>query len=204
MKRVKGQNEFHALCIGQAVFHECQIAIFVMPVEFVADDRVTDVREVNPDLMFATGVRANLQQSKAPFRALETPLDPEFGGGLRAIGSNAVLDYDLAGFVLAERLVDNLVILRRPAVDDGPVFLGDFPRFPGLPEAAGELIGFCHQNQAAGFAVEPVDQVGDRVFAHMQPDATNQTGPGVGLGGMAHEPGRLVEHQQLIVFKNDI
>ena len=56
---VAGQDEPPALFVSEAALDQREVAVFVVPVQFVADDRVTEVSEMNPDLVFATGMRSN-------------------------------------------------------------------------------------------------------------------------------------------------
>lgn len=48
--------QFGALGVGQAVLRKGQIAVFVAAVEFIANNRMTEMGEVDADLMFASGV----------------------------------------------------------------------------------------------------------------------------------------------------
>ena len=64
MKRVVLKNQASALFIGQSVLDERQIHILVAAVKFVADDGVADMREVDADLVLATGARQNPKQGK--------------------------------------------------------------------------------------------------------------------------------------------
>ena len=84
--------------------------------------------------------------------------------GLRggAVGADAVFDGDDAGLVPAERGVNGPRLRRHMAVDDGEVF---FPHGAGFPDfgqlARGNRI-FGDEDEAGGFAVETMDQVGRR------------------------------------------
>jgi hypothetical protein len=51
------KNQFRALLRRQAVLDERHIYILVAAVKFVANDGMADVREVDADLMLATGMR---------------------------------------------------------------------------------------------------------------------------------------------------
>ena len=50
-----GQNEPRLLLRGQAIFDQRQIQVFIAAVQFVADDRMAEVGEVDTDLVFAAG-----------------------------------------------------------------------------------------------------------------------------------------------------
>ena len=78
--------------------------------------------------------------------------------GGRAIGTHAVLDGNNAALVLAERRVNQAVVVAHVAVDNGEVFFLDGAGFPDFAEFAGGLGIFGDEDDAAGFAVEAVDQ----------------------------------------------
>ena len=80
--------------------------------------------------------------------------------GGRAVGADTVLDGDAAALVLAERRVNQSVIVANMAVDDGEVFFLDGAGFPDFAEFAGGHGIFGDDDDAAGFAVEAVDQMG--------------------------------------------
>jgi hypothetical protein len=88
----------------------------------------------------------------------KSPLDPIFGLGGRAVGADAVLDGDAAAFVPAERRVNQAVAVADAAVNDGEVFLLDGAGFPDFAQLAGDFGIFGDEDDAAGFAVEAVDQ----------------------------------------------
>ena len=217
------QNEPGALCGGQTILDERQIQILVAAVEFVADDGMAKVGEVDADLVLATGAGDEAKQGKrgwsrlrcaSPRQGMEnggwshltsafaklrrdkptlspasgrerelsadvtrkfviphffiirevafrkSSLDPIFGLGGRAVGADAVLDGDAAAFVLAERRVNQPVVVADVAVDDGEVFLLDGAGFPDFAQLAGGFGIFGDDDNAAGFAVEAVDQMG--------------------------------------------
>ncbi len=77
----------------------------------------------------------------------------------RAVGPDAILDEDAAGFVPAERRVNDPLLRRNVAVDDGEIFLLDGAAFENFPQLAGDLGIFGDDDDAAGLAVEPVDQM---------------------------------------------
>ena len=85
-------------------------------------------------------------------------LDPEFGLGGRAIGADAILDGDAAVLVPAERRVNQAVAVAHVAVNDGKVFLLDGAGFPDFAQLAGGFGIFGDEDDAAGFAVEAVDE----------------------------------------------
>ena len=91
---------------------------------------------------------------------METPFDPKFGLGRRAVGPDAILDGNAAVFVLAEGRVNQSVVVTHVAVDDGEEFLLDSAGFEDFAEFAGGFGIFGDEDDAAGFAVEAVDEMG--------------------------------------------
>ena len=88
--------------------------------------------------------------------------DPIFGLGGRAAGTDAVFDGDMAVFVLAERGINQAVVVADVAVDDGEIFLLDGAGFPDFAEFAGGFGIFSDEDNAAGFPVEAIDEMGRR------------------------------------------
>ena len=62
MKGMVFKNQPGALRFGQTSLDEGQITILVAAVKFVADDGVAEMREVDADLMFATGLGNDSQK----------------------------------------------------------------------------------------------------------------------------------------------
>jgi len=76
-------REEEAFCEGggPAGADEFQVAVRRGPVDFVADDRVAGVGEVDPDLVGAAGERFGGDQGEPAFRALDPRQDAEAGVG---------------------------------------------------------------------------------------------------------------------------
>ena len=79
--------------------------------------------------------------------------------GGRAVGTHAVFDGDDAALVFAEGRVNQAVVVRHVAVDDGKVFFLDGAGFPDFSELTGQHGIFGDEDDPAGFAVEAVDQM---------------------------------------------
>lgn len=90
----------------------------------------------------------------------KSSFDPEFGLGGCAVGSDAVLDGNATALVLAERCINQAVVVADAAVDDGEVFFLDGAGFPDFAQFAGGFGIFGNEDDPAGFAVEAVDQAG--------------------------------------------
>ena len=85
-------------------------------------------------------------------------LDPIFGLGGRAVVTHAIFHCDDAALVLAERRVNQAVVVADAAVDDGQIFFLDGAGFPDFSEFAGGFGIFGDEDDAAGFPVEAIDQ----------------------------------------------
>ena len=59
------KNQFRMLLRRQAVLDERHIHLLVATVKFVADDGMAEMREMDADLMFATGAGNEAQQGKS-------------------------------------------------------------------------------------------------------------------------------------------
>ena len=76
MQSVVRQNEPGALVIGQPVFHEREIEIGIAAIDLIAHDGMAEVREVQADLMFAAGERANAKEREWQLSHLTPALSP--------------------------------------------------------------------------------------------------------------------------------
>ena len=204
VQRMAPQHQSPPLLRGHPVFHQGQVQVFVAAVELVADHRMPVVREVDADLMFAPGQRLHAQQSKIALRPHETALHLELRLCRRAVGPDAIFDRDFARFVPAERFVNQSIGHADMSLDDGEIFFLHGASFPDFSQRLRRRVGFGHQYNAAGFAVEAVDQVRPRVRRQMQPDPADQTGIGVAFRGMAHQVRRFVDDQQFGVFVDNL
>ena len=57
-----GEDELGALLGGEPVFDEGEVAVFVGAVDFIADDGVAGVGKMDADLVFAAGLRADVEE----------------------------------------------------------------------------------------------------------------------------------------------
>jgi len=96
-------------------------------------------------------------------RTIKSPLDPKFRPRRRAIGADAIFDGDDAAIIPAERRVNDPLLRRGVAVNNGQIFFLNGAAFEDFSELAGCFRIFCNQDNAAGFTVEPVDQMRLRV-----------------------------------------
>jgi hypothetical protein len=68
---VKWQTQRAAILFRQRTRNKPQIALFVMSVQLVADDRMADVREMDADLMLAAGLGNDVDDRERGAIALE-------------------------------------------------------------------------------------------------------------------------------------
>ena len=69
MQGVLRQDESRALFIGQPPVHEREVQVWIAAVNFITHDGMAKVREVDADLMFASGQWAQLEEGKGIFVA---------------------------------------------------------------------------------------------------------------------------------------
>src|SRR5689334_11172433 len=55
MQCLTRQDQFFRLFICHAIFHEGQVTIFISSIQFIPNNRMPDVPQMNADLMFAAG-----------------------------------------------------------------------------------------------------------------------------------------------------
>ena len=127
----------------------------------------------------------------------EFPQDFELCLGLGAVRADAILDCHLAMNVLAQWGLNQSARLADPPVNNGQVFLIYFSSLPKAPQASRGGRVFCQQSHAAGFAIEPVDELGMRIAAQLLARPADQAGKLIRLGRMTHQACRFINDQQL-------
>jgi hypothetical protein len=203
MQRVVFKNQCGALRIRQTTLDQGQIQILVAAVEFVADNRMANVRKVDAYLMFAAGARFDAEQSEIFHNARKFSFDPEFRLRQRAIRTHAIFDRNATGFISSQWRINDPLLRRDMAVDNGQIFLFDGAAFENFSHLARDFGIFCDDDHTAGFAVKPIHQMRLRGISQMQPHTANQTGHLAILRRMADKAGGLVDDQQVVVLEND-
>lgn len=154
----------HALELFRpAGFNEAKIELFVGPVDFVSDQGMSKVSEVDSDLVGAAGAR-NCPNDREFFVGFICPEEPFFdtqpGHRRGPAWMNDLLQPDGGMFVFAlarnRRLNCGLFPLR-PVRDKREIFLPDLAPLHCFPETAGGREILCDQNQPTGLAIEPID-----------------------------------------------
>jgi len=165
---------------------------------------MTQVCEVDSNLMFSSGARKNFEQAEFLLQAGEKPNHLKFSLSGGAVSANAILDRHDAVGIFPEGLVDQTAFPGDATMHDGKIFFSYRAAFPDFSQQPGRLGMFRQQNHPAGFAIQSIDQMNAGGPVAMQSDPADETGKLVTLRRMAHEAGRLVDHEQVCIFKNNV
>lgn len=203
MQGVGGENECGPLFGIEAAFHQRQIRILVTAINLVADDRVSCMRQMNADLVFAAGVRLDTEQAEWCVTLPEPAQYLEAGLCGSAVSTHTVPDRDAAAFILAQGRIDRAAIRVGMTMHDGEILFADPALCPDLAKFARGGVGFGHQCQAAGLAVQTVDEVWTCISAQMQSHTADEAGEFAILARVADQISRLVDHQQFVIFVDD-
>ena len=122
-------------------------------VDTIAGNGVTDVPEMNPDLVGSSGFRTTLQQAETAGGFEDLPCC--FGVARSVPGGDG--HFPALHRMATDRAGDNARIGTRPAAHDGEIGLlrGALGELPGEGSLGG--IRFGDENAAAGVLVQPVD-----------------------------------------------
>src|SRR5450432_539428 len=162
MQRVSRQEELTRQFFGPARLDKTKIELLVRPIEFVADDRMTEVREVNPDLVRPPGARDGPDDRKLISPVAwpnESFFNPKLRHGGRAFLVNRLFQPNGGRPMRAlprERRVHGRGFPGRPAAHDGEVFLRNELSLHGETEATRGGGVLRDQDEAARLAVESV------------------------------------------------
>jgi hypothetical protein len=213
---VVGEEEFFFEGGGPAGFDEFEVGGFVGTVDFVADDGVAVVGEVDADLVHAAGVRAGADEGEGFAAgmfgggAVEAGDDFDVGAGGLAVGMGDLFDPDGGGGDVgfaAEGLIDREGVGGWGTVDEGEVFFVDLAPLHGEREATGCFGVFGDEHEAGGFAVEAIDDgeagvVGDVVGEEIL-DAVEESGRVIGFAGVDEEMGGFIDDDVVGGFVDD-
>jgi hypothetical protein len=197
---VAGEEEFFFESGGPAGFDELEVGGFVGAVDFIAEDGVAGVGEVDADLVHAAGVGEGADEGEGftvgvlGGRVLEAGDDVEVGAGGLAVGVDHLFDPDGGGgefAFAAEGLIDGEGVLLGVCPDEGEVFFMNLPPLHGEREAAGGFGIFGDEDEAGRFAVEAIDDgeagaVGDVVGEEFL-EAVEEGGRVIGIAGVDEE-----------------
>jgi len=197
------EDEAVALLVGEAALYQGEVEGLVAAVDFVADDGMTEVREVDTDLVFATGQQLHFEQGEITFGTGETFQHFEGCLGRCAIGADAVFDGYDAVLVFAQGGVDDAAIGTYMTAHDGLVNLPHLAALPLLAELFGGGVGLGDKHKAAGLAVEAVNEVRIDAFTQMDTHPADEARVDIAFRGVADEVGGFVEDEEFVVFVDD-
>jgi hypothetical protein len=182
-------------------FDELQITIFVRTVDFVADYWVSEVCEVYANLMGSACFRFGFYEGELVLVVLEPAQDPERSKGWISVGMDSLLQPNPGwknGSLPQERLVHDISFFGGPAEDNGGVSFADAMLSNHEAQLPGCFGRFPDQNEAAGFAVEAVDQ-GD--LGAVNDFESQQTPQFIPEGVRSSRPGWV--NEEICGFVND-
>ena len=157
MQSLIGQEQGGALVFGQAGVHKIKVILFIAAIQFVANDRESEVGQMDANLVFPTRQRPHGKQREVLAATLEGPHQAELCLCGRAILPNAILDHHRALQIASKWCVDDPAGRFNLPVDDGQIALFHPAIFP-QPTAFERGPGvFRHQNQSARLAIKAVD-----------------------------------------------
>ncbi len=188
---------FHRLDHGRA---GCWRNAEAPAVGLVADQREANVSHVHANLVGTAGFQ----------------LDPHVGVRAEALEHTVMADRRLAAIgdrhalahaaVAADRGID-LAAGSDDANHDALVDTADLARLHLLDQPGLRLQGLGHHHQAGGVLVQAVDDTGARYVddvRHVVQQCIEQSPAGMPGGRVHNQPGRLVDHHDMVVFVDDI
>lgn len=188
--------------IGQSKLLLKKDVLLVVPMFFVPDDIVTDMRQVSADLVGSACEQIDFQQCVATGRVAARGVEGNLG----------VRDYVVAslGFLKLGRplagqwMVDQVFFDRGDSADDAQIrlFYGSIHEF-GF-ERREDFFFFCKKQCAASRPIQAMDggNPGSDLVAEL--DQGVFIFPESLSSSVYQQPGRLVDDDQIFVFKEDV
>lgn len=128
----------------------------------------------------------------------------EVGGGRVGAGDNGLANIDAAGLVFAktvERLVDD-ARCGGLAMDEGEVGFMNFPALLHFAKEGGVFLPPSHEQEAAGFAVEPTDE-GKKFLGIVVAKPVDEGEGAIGPGRVNQPTGGLIHDQERGMIEDD-
>jgi hypothetical protein len=211
MEGVTGEEEGMPEGGGPAGLDEGEVVVFGGAVDFVAYYGVAGVGEVDADLMHAAGLGEGADEGERAVTTGEAAEDLETGAGGGAGGVDALFQVnagDLVDALAEEGGVDGEVVRGGPAPDEGEVLFLDAGALHEHAEVAGGGLGFGDEGEAAGFAIEAVDDGDLAAVGELEGEEVTEEMPeGGGVGGFAGvnlEEGGLVDDDPVGGLGDDV
>ena len=196
------KDEQALVLLSPAMLDELEVEVGIGSVDFVAEDRMPEVGQVDAELVQAAGVSLEAEE-RCLFAGGDAPEFRFCRGGAAALGvverDDAAADPDgIYGrdAETAERGVDDPVFLLNAAVDKGEVGLGDLAAHGHAAEGRGGFGRAGGEDDAAGLAVESVGE-GDEFSGKLLLEPAEEGGRAVGPGGMGEQIGRLGDDDEV-------
>jgi len=175
------------------------------PVELVADDRMSEGRQVDADLMQTSGAWPGADEGvpRQPFQNLV------MGSGRLRVHSLGAAGHQGPRVSPPDRQIDQSLVTGDNAVDEGNIAFRDpFPLKLDRQQAMRQMI-LGRGDDAAGVSIQPMDDagffltgiVGLQIEIVLQ--GVRQRARGILARRVNDQPGRLVDDQQPLVFKHD-
>src|SRR5436190_16886761 len=120
---------------------------------------MAQVRQMNANLVLASGARQDAHQRKFARSPPEAAFDAEFGLRGRAVGSDTIFDRDGAVVVFSQGRIDYSRVQAHASVDDRQVLLAHGVPLPDAAQVARDGVVLGDQHHTAGFAVQTIYQV---------------------------------------------
>ncbi len=159
MKRMAGEDEPFLLPRRQAPADEIEVKLFVTSIELVANDRMPQMGQVDPDLMLPASFRFHFQQGELPLGTTELLQQSVARDSRRTICADTILDGGPRGNVLSQRNRNAPGFRAHLAVNNRQIALANSPSPPSQSQHSGHFGGLGHKSEARGLPVQTIDQV---------------------------------------------
>jgi hypothetical protein len=208
MERLSWQEKFSRQFICPPGLDEAEVELFVRPINFIADNRMTEMGEMDPELVRSSRLGNcpnDCESSWLTGWPNESLFDSKIAPGRRPLGVDRLLEPDGRVLVCAlarERCIDPRLLPFRPAVHDREILLRDFTPFHGATEAPRRGGIFRDQDETARLAIEPVDDRDLTAVNQLVGEQLAQRGPerrgAIGLARMNEKKGRFVDQKVIV------
>src|ERR1043166_5618466 len=194
VERVVAHKQLLTVFLVQFTAHQPQVNLFIGSVYFIGDDRMTNVRQVNANLMLASRDRFDVEQRKLTCFARESPHHAHVRLRRDTIGTNTILDRHGTALVFAERRINGEFIASNVTIHDGAIFFVHRAGLDQFAQSTSDVARLGDQTQPALFTIEPIYQSSFYV-AEIKPDPANEARTFVRLRGMTNQSRRFVQDQ---------
>src|ERR1044071_3467811 len=152
MKRVPRQKKLALQFIRPARLDKTQVELLVRPIDFVSDQRMTQMREMNANLVRPSGPRSRPDDRAFLLLPNDTAFDPELGHRRRTLFVDRLLQPNGGGTMRplpGEGRIHDRRFPLRPVMDKAEIFLLDLAALHRQTKASCRRPVFCDQTQPA-------------------------------------------------------